>query len=1011
MSDDLAAQLRSLLSLRQMMGEPAFAQTLARLRDLHGEARVDALLAQVSSPAPGPGGVSVSIQTDSGSISGAPVSVVGHADNVTFPPPADPAEARRAAALIAYLRRTMADCNALPLVQIDRTDPTHTRPLQLARLYISLNTTQQIELTDAEADARPSRQGRVRLQLDEPLQDLDRRPTRPLGAVEVLNDESCAMLLGVPGGGKSTFVSHLSLCLAGAALGERGLADLQPEGGWLSCLPRWGLGPLLPVRVILRDLAAFAPLAAAPKGSLRLLELFLAATLKDAGCAEALEPLTAALRAGNALLLLDGLDEVVGSPVLQRVVETISDARRGYVARTLVTCRVLDYQEEPLRQIAGFPTVTLAELDEPQILRFVGDWYAELEASGRRPAAQTEADTRALREAVSGRPELRALAGTPLLLTVMALVHAFRGTLPDARALLYAECIDLLLLRWRQPRGESDLLERLGLPQFRSSDLLALMARLGYEAHLRAERDTEQTGSADLDEPAVMAILAEGFARYDAPRKFQLAEIVLGALTRGNGLLLKRGPEVYTFAHRTFQEFLAGFHLKGQRDYRKLCLERTPLAHWHEVLTLMVGYQVLQDRELEKPLSLAEQLLGRSPLEQALAGELLVLIGQERAEQYDPALLKLPDGLWPRARTTLLRLLTRGRAPEAPATLRNRAGLALGLLCYGPLESLDRPAAQVPMPDPRLPFAVIGLGAQRSKGWPQALAHYWCPVEPGPFWSGDDRPPEEEDDESVVKRAVSAVGRALRGQGERKTREPLRRVRIDGPYQIARYPVTNADFARFIAADGYAQQCYWTENGWRWLQGQGKNAGGPASYRPPNWGRLGYHNPLQPVVTVTWYEAAAYCRWLTVDGHQAGWLPRDQEIRLPTWHEWERAARHTDQRPHPWGQEPPDPERANYKDTGIGVPSPIGGFALGAAVCGAQDMLGNVMEWTATPDAQPGQGLLEKDFTQNTDVVISYSGWTDEVEYLCCGARYRFYPGNGYGVGSFRVVQSLRAHE
>ena len=125
-------------------------------------------------------------------------------------------------------------------------------------------------------------------------------------------------------------------------------------------------------------------------------------------------------------------------------------------------------------------------------------------------------------------------------------------------------------------------------------------------------------------------------------------------------------------------------------------------------------------RELDKPLSLVEQLVTRTPLEQALAGELLVLIGQERAAAYDQELLKIPGGLWPRARATLLRLLTKGRAPESPAPLRHRAGLALGLLCYGPLESLGRPAAQVPMPDPRLPLAVIGLPAQRSTGRPRA---------------------------------------------------------------------------------------------------------------------------------------------------------------------------------------------------------------------------------------------------------------------------------------------------
>jgi formylglycine-generating enzyme required for sulfatase activity len=877
------------------------------------------------------------------------------------------------------LRRTVAECNALPLVQIDRADPAHSRPLQLARLYISLDTTQTVALTDEEIAALPeeTRQRLKQARIGEGTQ----RPARPLSAVEALSRAPRLMLLGVPGSGKSTFVSHLSLCLAGEALDLRDQPDPQPEGGWLACLPRWTHGACLPVRVILRDLAAFAPLAQAPQGSLRLLEEFLTATLADTGCTDAGPLLIDALRTGTALLLFDGLDEVVGDTVLTKVVTTIQAAAQSYRAPILVTCRVLDYQEEPLRQITGFTTQTLAELTAEQIDRFVGDWYAELEASGRRPAAQTAADTRALREALSSRPELRALAGTPLLLTVIALVHAFRGTLPDARALLYAECIDLLLLRWRQPRGEHDLLERLNLPQFRSSDLLALMARLGYEAHQRAERDDTQIGPADLDEAAVMAILAEGFARYDAPRKFQLAEIVLTALTRGNGLLLKRGPQVYTFAHRTFQEFLAGFHLKSQRDYRKLCLERTPLAHWHEVLTLMVGYQVLQDRELEKPLGLVEHLLTRSALEQALAGELLVLIGRERAEQYDPTLLQLPNGLWPQARTVLLRLVTQGRAPEAPAPLRQRAGLALGLLCYGPLESLERPAAQAPMPDPRLPFAVLGLPAQRHSGWRKSLDHYWCAIEAGSFWSGDDR--------------------------DRK--QQLQPETIHTPYQIARYPVTNADYARFVAAGGYAEQRWWTEHGWEWLQGQAERAQAMTDYRPPYWTALRFNNPLQPVVTVTWYEAAAYCNWLTVTGHDQRWLPADQEIRLPTWHEWERAARHTDQRPHPWGDAPPDPERANYNATGIGAPSTIGSFPRGTAAGGAQDMLGNVWEWTATPYERPDQASPEKDFTRSKGIVMSYSGWRDGRENLFCGARSWNIPDDWDSSRSFRVIQSLRA--
>jgi predicted NACHT family NTPase len=501
--------------------------------------------------------------------------------------------------------------------------------MRLERVYVGLHTERQVELTAEE------------------LQRLDRerrtargeRPTRPLTALEALGGVAPPrlLLLGAPGSGKSTFVNHLVLCLAGAALAERLPDERQPEGGWLAQLPGWSRGALLPVRIVLREFAAFASLARASKGSLELLLDFLRESL--GAQAAALELLAGALTNGQAILLLDGLDEVIGEPILARVVESIAAIAGTYTRSPIVvTCRLLDYQANPRRQIRGFAADTLAPLTNEQIDQFIAAWYAELVATVR----QTLGNAAALQQAVATRPELRDLARLPLLLTMMAVVHAGKGALPDARALLYAECIELLLLRWRQEPGQPDVLERLNLPQFRASDLLALMARIGYTGHAQAARDAQRGDRlADLSRAQVQALLEAAFAPYTASDPIQrdhLVSLMLHAIAARNGLLLKqRGEhgEVYAFPHRTFQEFLAGYYLKGQREYYKLCLERAAQPHWHEALTLMIGYQALSDGELEKPIDLAAKLLERGPSEQALAGELLNVVGRERAANYD----------------------------------------------------------------------------------------------------------------------------------------------------------------------------------------------------------------------------------------------------------------------------------------------------------------------------------------------------------------------------------------
>lgn len=137
-------------------------------------------------------------------------------------------------------------------------------------------------------------------------------------------------------------------------------------------------------------------------------------------------------------------------------------------------------------------------------------------------------------------------------------------------------------------------------------------------------------------------------------------------------------------------------------------------------------------------------------------------------------------------------------------------------------------------------------------------------------------------------------------------------------YRIGRYPVTVTEYRGFLESGGYADPRYWT-------------AGGRGPREAPDHWEEQNRFPNRPVVGVTWYEALAYCRWA------GGALPSEAE--------WERAARGTEGRRFPWGNEQPDPSRCNY-DQNVGHLTPVGVYPQGATPEGIHDLAGNVFEWT-----------------------------------------------------------------
>jgi formylglycine-generating enzyme required for sulfatase activity/energy-coupling factor transporter ATP-binding protein EcfA2 len=240
------------------------------------------------------------------------------------------------------------------------------------------------------------------------------------------------------------------------------------------------------------------------------------------------------------------------------------------------------------------------------------------------------------------------------------------------------------------------------------------------------------------------------------------------------------------------------------------------------------------------------------------------------------------------------------------------------------------------------------------------------------------------------------------------------KVVIKQPYQIAKYPVTNLQYRRFVDAGGYEKREYWSDDGWAWRTGTydsqatekwEKDVLAQRSkekrHEPFFWHDLKWNNPLAPVVGVSWFEAEAYCKWLAKE--------QGRPMRLPTEEEWERAARHTDGREYPWG-ETFDRDRLNsaefwggkddldwkrwVDDKGyeVGSTTIVGQFETGNSAAGASDMSGNVWEWT--------NSWYDEEHIRRS---VRGGSWFDDRVVARCAIRDRYIPVVFDTVSGFRV--------
>lgn len=245
----------------------------------------------------------------------------------------------------------------------------------------------------------------------------------------------------------------------------------------------------------------------------------------------------------------------------------------------------------------------------------------------------------------------------------------------------------------------------------------------------------------------------------------------------------------------------------------------------------------------------------------------------------------------------------------------------------------------------------------------------------GKFWMGTDRI------------ALEPAGVKWDSWFEREA--PYHQVYLPA-YAIGKYPVTNAEFIRFIEDGGYGNSNYWTKAGWRAKEIRG--------WTQPYWERDEFNDPSQPMVGVSWYEVVAYCNWLAA---KVG-----KPYHLPTEAEWEKAARGTDGRLWPWGNKW-DPDRCNTRERGLHRMTPVGTFPEGASPYGCLDMVGNAWEWTSSQfkkyPYEPADGRESLEAEDDVLRVVRGGSFVSFRNLARCAFRFGYFPYFRYWIVGFRV--------
>ncbi len=843
-----------------------------------------------------------------------------------------------------YLEKLRRHCNSLPLAALGGEDADED--ITLDKVYIDLDTTQFKDMEHAG-------QGRRKKEFaNEPEKT-------PISVMEVAAETERLVLLGDAGAGKSSFVKYLIARQAALLLGE----SKKPLPGFDR--------DLTPVLLVLRDLSpklAALDLDKYPGEEQKqvLSDAILEKVVADITASKAgdsIPILQEAFENGKILLVFDGLDEVpqdLRGRVRQAVGALIQLQK---IERVIITSRSRSYTGQAVFQ--NFQSVTIAPFNDKKISGFAHAWYNERYHLGRINAAESKKRADDLAR-TAATPEMKKMAGNPMMLTSIAIIHQKDIGLPNERVRLYSLLVEVLVSRWQKHKtGEGEFAPSPALSKFLKDDdrLRPTLEILAYETHRAIKKaGKNKTEEADLSRGDALTLLEQ--KQYLG--SVDLASEFLDYVDQRSGLLVGRGgdlehPTSYSFPHRTIQEYLAGCYLIGSRDRGREYFKHAAEGDFWSLAVLMgaeelyYNHKSTRDTLLDLIYNLCPDCLPRDEqAERALlwSGQFACMFGSENIGSDTGN----PSG----GKAYLERLI--------PRTLQ-----LLDSKFLAPVERASAGDTLARLSDPRFDAEHWHLPKESLLGFVHIPA--------GEFTMG------------TKKKDIEGLVEKYKGDKEWFEREVEQHTVRLPDYFIAKYPVTVAQFKVFAEESGYKKMNEAS------LQGI----------------------PNHPVRYVTWFDAVAYCKWLNeklklAAPHQKGRNESEQNFwngiqdskliaSLPSEAEWEKAARGRDGREFPWEG---DFEQNNVNNNMvIGNTSAVGCFPQGQSPYGLLDMSGNVWEWTRSIyekyPYKPGQKRENLD-DEKSARVLRGGAFGNVVRGARCASRSGDGPGGEWYGGGFRVV-------